>query len=179
MRAHTHGGWAHRQQVSTTFLTWKHSHKFSLWSWWGSNLRLSNIESNALSTEPPHHQKDNKSVLWDGPPGQTWTQHWSQSIWPAAKMHQCIWFWPFHYSHHYCVFVGEEPVYILVDTMTDSDTKSNTEGTNFQIIIMLICFAFYIYWYSVHVLCCVQFVWHLNLSKALTGWLYYKYNYNV
>ena len=31
MRVYAHGGWAHQQRVSTTFLTWKNS-KFSLCS---------------------------------------------------------------------------------------------------------------------------------------------------
>ena len=37
MPAYTHRSWAHRQRVSTTFLTWKNSHKFFLCSWWGLN----------------------------------------------------------------------------------------------------------------------------------------------
>ena len=48
-----HGASAHRQRVSTTFLTQKNSHKFVLWSWWGSNLGSLRLESDALPTEPP------------------------------------------------------------------------------------------------------------------------------
>ena len=41
--AYSHRGWAHRQQASTTFLTWKNSDKFFLCSWrdWTSGLSIS------------------------------------------------------------------------------------------------------------------------------------------
>ena len=55
MCAYTHGGWAHRQQVSTAFLTQKNFHKFFLCSWWSSKLGSLDLESNTLPTEPPHH----------------------------------------------------------------------------------------------------------------------------
>ena len=52
LRAYTHGGWAHRQQVSTTFLTRK---KFFLCSWRDSNPWPLDLQSNALTTEPTRH----------------------------------------------------------------------------------------------------------------------------
>ena len=40
VRVCTHGGWAHRQRVSTTFVPQKNSHTFFLCSWRGSNDRF-------------------------------------------------------------------------------------------------------------------------------------------
>ena len=48
------GGWAHQQQVSTTFLTRKNS-QFFLCSWWDLNPQPLDLQSNALTTEPTHH----------------------------------------------------------------------------------------------------------------------------
>ena len=48
VHAHTHGGWAHWQRVSTTFMTRKNSHKFFLCSWRDSNLGPLDLESDAL-----------------------------------------------------------------------------------------------------------------------------------
>ena len=48
-------GWAHRQRVSTTFLTLKISHNFFLCSGRRSNLGSLNSESEALPTDPPRH----------------------------------------------------------------------------------------------------------------------------
>ena len=57
---HTGVGWAHRQRVSTTFLTrGKNSHNFYLLcSWRGSNLGSLDLEFDALPTEPPWHPFD-------------------------------------------------------------------------------------------------------------------------
>ena len=56
MRAYTHEGWAHRQRVSTIFLTWgeKLSHIFLvLLSGQGSNLGSLDLESDTLPTPSP------------------------------------------------------------------------------------------------------------------------------
>ena len=55
MRAYTHGVWAHRQRVSTTFLTRKYAHKCFLCSWRGRGLNSGSLdlEFNALPIEPP------------------------------------------------------------------------------------------------------------------------------
>ena len=49
MRACTQGGWAHRQRVSTTFLT----QSFSCFPDGGLNLISLDLESDALPTDPP------------------------------------------------------------------------------------------------------------------------------
>ena len=67
---YTHGGWAHRQWVSTTFLTRKKSHKFFLCSWRGSNLGSWNpldLEAVALPIEPPCHPRRTEDRLWVEP----------------------------------------------------------------------------------------------------------------
>ena len=51
MRAYTHRGWAHRQQVGTTFLIHINL-KFFLCSWQDLNPRPLDLQSNALTTEP-------------------------------------------------------------------------------------------------------------------------------
>ena len=53
----THRGWAHRQRVSTTFLTQENSQKRFLCSWWCSNLGPLDLES-LCSTNwaTPSHQ---------------------------------------------------------------------------------------------------------------------------
>ena len=48
-RAYTHGGWAHRQRVSTPFLTRNNSHNFFLCSWRGRGLNTVCVENNYLS----------------------------------------------------------------------------------------------------------------------------------
>ena len=53
MRAYTHGGWAHRQLIST-FLTRKNS-TFFLCSWRDSNPRPLDLQPNALTTEPEYN----------------------------------------------------------------------------------------------------------------------------
>ena len=53
MCAYTHRSWAH-QRVSTTFLTWKNSHKVFLCSWRGSNL----WSWNPLDLEADNQGKD-------------------------------------------------------------------------------------------------------------------------
>ena len=57
MRIHTGVGHTHRQRVGTTFFTRKNSHKFFSCApdapRRGSNLGSSDLESNALPTEPP------------------------------------------------------------------------------------------------------------------------------
>ena len=55
MRAYTHGGWAHRQWVSTTFWLGEKTHKLFLFSWQSSNIGSSDLESDALPLEPPRH----------------------------------------------------------------------------------------------------------------------------
>ena len=55
MRVYAHGGWAHRQWVSTTFTTRKTSDNFFLCSSRGSNLGSLDLESEALPIEPPLH----------------------------------------------------------------------------------------------------------------------------
>ena len=54
MRAYTHGGWAHRHRVSTTFMTRKNS-KFFLCSWQDSNPRTLDLQFIALTSEPTRH----------------------------------------------------------------------------------------------------------------------------
>ena len=57
MRIHR-GGWAHRQRVSTTFFTRKNSQIFLVLLMGGGrglNLRSSDLEFDALPTEPPRH----------------------------------------------------------------------------------------------------------------------------
>ena len=54
MHAYIHGGWAHRQRVSTTFWTRKNS-KFFLCPWGDSNPRPLDLQSNTLTTEPTRH----------------------------------------------------------------------------------------------------------------------------
>ena len=53
---YTHGGWVHRQRVSTTFLTRKNPHKFILCSWRDSNRGPLDLESEALPLPPPRPQ---------------------------------------------------------------------------------------------------------------------------
>ena len=55
MRAYTHGDWAHRQRVSTTFFYSEKPHNFFLCFWRGSNLGSLDLESDALPIEPPRH----------------------------------------------------------------------------------------------------------------------------
>ena len=77
MRACIHTwGWAHRQRVSTTFLTRKNSQLF-LCSWRGrdSNLESLDLESDALPTEPPRHFYP---VVWHSLPSffiSSWIYH--------------------------------------------------------------------------------------------------------
>ena len=54
IHVYTHGGWAQRQWVSTTWLTReKNLIKFFLCSWRDSNLGLWNVKSDALPMEAP------------------------------------------------------------------------------------------------------------------------------
>ena len=48
-------GHTHRPRVSTTLFTRKNSHKVFLCSWRGSNLGSLDLESDALTIEPPLH----------------------------------------------------------------------------------------------------------------------------
>ena len=66
MRAHTHKGWAHRQRVSTTFLSRKTL--FFLCSWRDSNPRPLDLRFNALTTEPTHHPVHNPIAMVQKPP---------------------------------------------------------------------------------------------------------------
>ena len=53
MRACTHGGWAHGQRISTTFLPGEKLSQFFRVLLRGSNLGFSGLESVALPIEPP------------------------------------------------------------------------------------------------------------------------------
>ena len=55
MRAYTHGGWAHIQRVSKTFLTLKSS-DFFLVLLTGFEPQSYDLESDALLIEPPRHK---------------------------------------------------------------------------------------------------------------------------
>ena len=81
MHVYTDMVWAHRQQVSTTYLTRKNSDNFLLCSWLGLNFGSWNLESDALVIEPPRHPATNDNFLVQACNCHIWRSIIFKQIW--------------------------------------------------------------------------------------------------